>query len=318
MILTMFLPPALAAAPDATKDFPTRPIRMLIPQNPGASNDTITRIITAKMSEHLGQQVIVDNRPGAGGTIAGEIGAHAAPDGHTLFATATASQVIGPQIIKNLRFDPANDFAPVVLFAITQNVLVVHPKVPVKSVKELLAYAKANPGKLNMANAGAGTQSHLAGVLFAHMTGFNAVHVPYKGGGASVAATIAGESQVTLTPGPAVLSHVRAGRLRALASGGERRSPLTPDLPTIIESGVSGFVSTGWIGFLAPKGTPKTIIGKLNATVVKIVNEPATRELMQRNGADPTASTPEEFGKFIREEYGRFGQAIRIAKLKAD
>lgn len=318
LVLTFVLSPAFAAAPDAAKDFPTRPIRVLVPQNPGASNDTITRIIAIKMSEYLGQQVVIDNRPGAGGTIAGEIGARAAPDGHTLFATATASQVIGPQIIKNLRFDPANDFAPVVLFGITQNVLVVNPKVAVKSVKELLAHAKANPGKLNMANAGAGTQSHLAGVLFSHMTGFDAVHVPYKGGGASVAATIAGEAQVTLTPAPAVLSHARAGRLRALATGGEKRSPLTPDLPTIIESGVPGFISTGWIGFLAPKGTPSAIIGKLNAAVVKIVTDPATREMMQRNGADPTTSTPAEFAKFIREEYARFGQAIRIAKLKAD
>jgi tripartite-type tricarboxylate transporter receptor subunit TctC len=317
-VLALSVSTVLAAATDAAKDFPSRPIRVLVPQNPGASNDTISRIVATKMSEQLGQQVVIDNRPGAGGTIAGEIGAHAAPDGHTLFATATASQVIGPQIIKNTRFDAANDFVPIVLFATTQNVLVVNPKIPVKSVKELLAHAKTNPGKLNMANAGAGTQSHLAGVLFAHMTGFDAVHVPYKGGGASVAATIAGEAQVTLTPGPAVLSHARAGRLRALASGGEKRSPLTPELPTIIESGVPGFISTGWIGFLAPKGTPGNIVGKLNATVVRIVNEPATRELMQRNGADPTTSTPTEFGKFIREEYARFGQAIRIAKLKAE
>jgi tripartite-type tricarboxylate transporter receptor subunit TctC len=196
-------------------------------------------------------------------------------------------------------------------------VLVVNPGLPVNSVKELIAHARANPGKLNMSNAGAGFQSHLAGVLFTHMTGINVLHVPYKGG-ASLIAVMGNEAQFTIAPGPAVLSHVRAGRMRALATGGEKRSPLTPDLPTIIEAGVPGFVSTGWAGLMAPKATPKRILDKLHATIVKVVNDPVTRELIERQGGDPVTSTPAELTKFIEQEYARFSQAISIAKLKVE
>lgn len=308
---------AAAPAADAAKEYPTRPIRLIVPQNPGASNDTISRIVAAKMGEIIGQQIVIDNRPGAGGTIAGEIAASATPDGYTLYATATASQVIGPQIIKP-RYDPIRDFAPISLIAVTDNILVVNPRLPVKSVKELIAYARANPGKLNWANAGSGTQSHLAGVLFAHAAGIDVVHVPYKGGGASVTATITGESPVTLTPAPAVLGHVRAGRLRALASGGAKRSPLTPEIPTLAESGLPGFVSTGWIGFLAPRATPQPILDKLHAVVVKAVSDPETARQMEKAGGDPETLPPAEFVKFMKEEWERFGQAIRIANLKAN
>lgn len=297
--------------------YPVRPVRLIVPQSPGASNDTITRIVGAKMGELLGQQFVIDNRPGAGGIIAGELTTHATPDGYTLYSTATASQVIGPQTVKRVPFDPLRDFAYVTLFAITQNVLVVHPNVPAKSVKELVAYIKASPGKINFANAGAGTQSHLAGVLLSHIAGLDVVHVPYKGGGPSVSAVVAGESQATMTPGPAVMSHVRAGRLRALASGGAKRSPLTPDLPTLIESGIK-LESTGWIGLLAPKGTPKSVIDRLHATVKKVVDDPATRKLMESQGADPVVDTPAAFARFLEEEYKRFGEAIRLANLKAD
>lgn len=260
----------------------------------------------------------VSRCPGAGGTIAGELAAHSTPDGYTLFATATSPQVIGPQIIKNLKYHPTEDFAPISLFAITQNVLVVNPKLAVKSVKELIAYGKANPGKLNMANAGAGTQSHLAGVTLAKVLGIDVIHVPYKGGGASVGAVLAGESQVTITPAPAVMGHARAGRLRALASGGAKRSLAAPDLPTLIESGVPGFVSTGWFGLLAPKGVPKSVLNKLHTTLVKAVNDPATSKLMEKAGGDPETNSPMEFAKFLDEEWKRFGEAIRAAKLKAE
>ena len=315
--LAALLHQGLATAADAAVNYPSRPIRLIVPQNPGASNDTISRIVSGKMGELLGQQIVIDNRPGAGGTIAGELAAMATPDGHTLYATATASQVIGPQIVKNLKYDPAKSFAPISLIAITQNILVVNPKLPVKSLNELIAYAKANPGKLNMANAGAGTQSHLAGVLLAHAANLDVIHVPYKGGGASVGATIAGESPVTITPAPAVITHIRSGRLRALASGGKKRFSLLPDVPTLIESGLPGFVSTGWIGLLAPKDTPKPILQKLHAALVKTVNDPATEKLMERAGGDPETDTPAEFAKLIDEEWKNFGEAIRIAKLKA-
>src|SRR6188768_1778764 len=196
---------AFAAQRDADT-YPTRPIRLMVPQNPGASVDNISRILAARMGEELGQQIVADNRPGAGGTLAAEVVAHAVPDGQTLFAVATGTAVISPQTFKKLAYDPIKDFEYISLFAITQNVLVVHPSLPVKSVKELLAYAKANPGKLNMANAGSASQSHLACVLFTHMAAIDVVHVPYKGGGASVTALIGNESQVTITPAPAVLS----------------------------------------------------------------------------------------------------------------
>jgi tripartite-type tricarboxylate transporter receptor subunit TctC len=264
-----------------------------------------------------GQKIMVDNRAGAGGTIAGELAANSAPDGQTLFATATASQVIGPQIIGKLKYDPAKSFEPISLIAVTQNILVVNPKLPVHNLKELIAYTSAHPGKLNMANAGAGTQSHLAGVLLASAAKLDVVHVPYKGGGASVGSVIAGESQVTITPAPAVMGHIRAGRLRALASGGKKRLSLMPELPTLIESGLPGFFSSGWIGLLAPKGTPKPIIDKLHAALVKTVTDPATAKLMERTGGDPETDTPAEFAKFIDSEWKNFGNAIRIAKLKA-
>jgi tripartite-type tricarboxylate transporter receptor subunit TctC len=269
------------------------------------------------MSEVLGQQLVLDNRPGAGGIIAGEMVATASPDGYTLYSTATASQVIGPQIIRNVSFDPVNGFTPISVFAITQNVLVVHPSLPAKTVKELIGYARANPGKLNLSNAGPGTQSHLAGVLLAHTAGINVLHVPYKGGGPSVAAVVTNESQATITPGPAVMGHVRAGRLRALASGGAKRSRLTPDLPTLVESGVK-MESTGWIGLLAPPKTPQPISSTLLAALNRALSDPSTQKQMETQGADPEASGSEAFRRLIAAEYKRFGEAVRLADLKPE
>lgn len=310
------LPPSANAAA-ISDQYPVRPVRVIVPQSPGASNDTITRIIMTKMGASLGQQFVIDNRPGAGGLIAGELMVNANPDGYTLYATATAAQVIGPQIVKHVSLSPTRDFAPVGLFAVTQNVLVVHPHLPVRNVKELIAYAMANPGKLNLANAGAGTQSHLAGVLFANTIGLDVIHVPYKGGGPSVGAVVGGESHATITPGPAVAGHVRAGRLRALTSGGRKRSPLTPDLPTFYESGIK-LESTGWIGLLAPKGTPGAVVDKLYGTLGQALQDSAIRKLMESQGADPQLEAPSAFAKLIDEEYKRFGEAIRIAHLKAE
>ncbi|HXF68119.1 MAG TPA: tripartite tricarboxylate transporter substrate-binding protein, partial [Burkholderiales bacterium] len=218
LLAALALAPAAAAAAQAAANYPDKPIRLVIAQTPGSSIDTMTRIVAAKMSELLGQQMVADNRTGAGGTIGAGIVAHAEANGYTLLAVATASQVIGPQIYrKTTTYDPLKDFAPISLFAITQNVLVTNPKAPFASVKELIAYARANPGKINWANAGTGFQSHLAGVLFTHMAGIEVLHVPYKGAGLSVGAVISGESQVTLGPAPALMTHVQAGRLRALA-----------------------------------------------------------------------------------------------------
>jgi tripartite-type tricarboxylate transporter receptor subunit TctC len=309
--------PAHAVAADAGAAYPSKPVRMIIANTTGTSVDTLARVLAIRMGELLGQQIVADNRGGAGGIIGGEIAAHSAPDGYTILVSSTGMQVIAPQIYRKLNYHPTGDFRTLSLYAVTANVMVVHPALPVKSVKELIAYAKANPGKLNMSNAGSGFQSHLAGVLFTHMTGVDLHHVPYKGG-ASLIAVMGNEAQLTIAPAPALMQYVRAGRLRALATGGEKRSTITPELPTIIEAGVPGYVSTGWAGLMVPKGTPKPIFDKLYATMVNAVNDPTTRELMERQGGEPTTSTPEEFLKLINEEYARFGQAIRIANLKVE
>ena len=299
------------------QSYPTKPIRLIIANTTGTSVDTLARVLGVRLGEELGQQVVSDNRAGAGGLIGAEIVANSPPDGYTLLISSTGMQVITPQIYKKLNYDPVKSFAPLSLFAVTQNILVVNPTLPVNSVKELIAYAKVNPGKLNMSNAGSGFQSHLAGVLFVHATGIDVHQVPYKGG-ASLIAVIANESQFTIAPSPAVMAHVRSGRMRALASGGEKRSPQTPDLPTISEAGVPGYVSTGWAGLMAPKGVAKPIFDKLYASLVKVVNQPATRELLERQGGDPVTTTPAEFIKLINEEYARFGEAIRLANLKVE
>ena len=313
---------ALLAAPAATAaenvaSYPTRPVRFIIAQTTGTSVDTLARILATRMGEHMGQQFVADNRSGAGGTIGAEIASQAAPDGYTLLVSSTGMQVISPQIYRKLNYHPVKDFEPISLYAVTQNVVVVNPGFAAKTVKDLIALAKAHPGKYNMANAGAGFQSHLAGVLFTHLAGIDVVHVPYKGG-ASLVAVMGNEVQMTIAPAPALTGHVRAGRLRAIATAGEKRSPLTPDLPTVIESGVPGYVSTGWAGLMAPKRTPKPILDKVHATMVKALGDPQTRELMERAGGEPVSSTPQEMLRVINEDYARMGQAIKLAKLKVE
>ena len=297
--------------------YPSKPIRFIIANTTGTSVDTLARIVGVKMGELLGQQMVADNRGGAGGLIGAEIAANAAPDGHTLLISSTGMQVITPQIYRKLNYHPVNDFEPIAQFAVTQNILVVHPALPVQNVKELIAHAKANPGKLNMANAGSGFQSHLAGVLFTHMAAIDVQHVPYKGG-ASLIAVIGNEAQLQIAPGPSLMAHVRSGRLRALASGGDKRSAATPELPTIMESGVPGYLSTGWAGLMAPKRTPKAIVTKLHETLTQAVGDNATRDLMLRQGAEPVTGSGAEFVKLIHEEYRRFGEAIKLAKLKVE
>lgn len=308
-----------ATAAESAKDYPTKPIRFVISQTPGSSIDTMSRLVATKMGELLGQQLVVDNRTGAGGTIGGSIVAHSEPDGYTLFAAATASQVIGPQIYKKVtNYDPFKDFTPIGQFAVTQNVLVANPKAPFTNVKELIAYAKGNPGKLNWGNAGTGFQSHLAGVLFTHMANINVLHVAYKGAGPLVAGVFSGESHVTIGPAPAWMVHVQAGRARALAMGGEKRSVLWPDLPTIIESGLPGYVSDGWAGLMGPRNLPKSLVRKLHDTLIKTVNDRPTNEALKKVGAEPQTSTPAEFASLIAKDWKAIGEAIRVANLKVD
>lgn len=319
--LSVTLFPMLLANPaggaTGDKPYPARPMRVVIAQGPGSSIDTMSRVVFNKMSELLGQQMIMDNRVGAGGTIGADIVARAEPDGYTLFACAVASQVIGPQIYTaNRKYDPFAAFQPISQFAVTQNVLVVNPKTPLKSVQDLVSYAKENPGKLNWSNAGSGFQSHLAGVLFTHMARINVVHVPYKGAGPSLAAAVAGESQVTFVPAPSVMGHVRNGQLRGVAVGGAKRSSIAPDLPTVAEAGVPGFDLVGWAGLAAPRGIPKSVHDVLFDGLHRAVNDPPTRSAMIKAGAEPTVSTTQEFAALIKRDWKSYGDAIRVAGLK--
>jgi tripartite-type tricarboxylate transporter receptor subunit TctC len=305
---------AAAAKPD---DYPIRPVRLVVAQAPGSSIDAMSRVLATKLGELMGQQFVIDNRTGAGGTIGGGIVAHSEPDGYTVFAAATASQCIGPQLYrKHVTYDPFKDFAPLSMFAVTQNLLVVNPKTPFKTVRDLLAYAKANPGKLNWANAGSGFQSHLAGVLFTHMAGIDALHVPYKGAGASLGAVIAGESQVTLVPAPSVMGHLQAGRLRGLAVASEKRSSIAPELPTITESGVPGYLSSGWAGISVPSRTSKKIQRAIYDAVVRSMKDPAINAAMVKLGAEPMATTGEEFAAVIKRDCVSFANAIKVSGIK--
>jgi tripartite-type tricarboxylate transporter receptor subunit TctC len=305
-------PAAIAA--EGAQAYPAKPVRMIVAQGIGTSVDTLGRILSTQLSDQWGRQVIVDNRGGAGGTIGAEIAARAAPDGYTLLMSSTAMQVISPQLYKKLSYHPTKDFMPLAMLAITQNLMVVNPSLPFKSVKELIAYAKANPGKLNMANAGSGFQSHLAAVLFTHMAAIDVHHIPYKGG-TSIMSVVSGESHVTIVPGPSVMNHVRAGRVRVLGSGGETRSPLTPDVPTIAESGVPGYVSTGWAGLMLPKGTPQPVFERIYGSLGTLMKDAATRDLFMKQGADPIFTTPAEMLAMIESEHGRFAQAVKLAGL---
>ena len=297
--------------------YPTRPVRVVIAQGPGSSIDTMCRVLFSKMSELLGQQMIMDNRVGAGGTIGANIVALAEPDGYTLFAAATASQVIGPQVyISTRRYDPFKDFVPIGQFAATQNILIVNPKAPFHGVKDVIAHAKANPGKLNWSNAGSGFQSHLLGVYFTHKAGIEVLHVPYKGAGPSLQSVVAGESQVTFVPAPSVMGLIRAGQVRGIAVGGAKRSSVAPDLPTVSESGIPGFDLVGWAGLAAPRGLSKAIGDKLHATLTHAINNPDTSAAMKHAGAEPMIGTPQEFSALIRRDWASYGDAIRAAQLK--
>lgn len=311
--------PSAAFAAQAPKEYPNRPIRLVIPQTAGSATDTMTRVLAVKWSERLGQQLVIDNRTGVGGVIGAGIVAHAEPDGYTLVCASPPSQVIGPQLYpKSLNFDPLKGFAPIGQFAVTQNVLITTLKAPFRDVRELIEHARQHPGKVNWGNAGVGFQSHLAGVLFTQRAGIQVLHVAYKGAGPMVTGVISGESQVTLGPAPAWMVHVQAGRARAIAMAGEKRSILWPELPTIGESGVPGFVSDGWAGFLGPRGMPPALVSQLYAALVKAVEDPATHEALKKVGAEPIVRPAPDFQALIARDWRVYGEAIRLANVKAE
>lgn len=317
-ILIAFAVAGVIAAGAAAQTYPSRPIRLISPNPAGGANDLIGRIVAQKLGEVLGQQVVVDNRGGAGGTIGTEIAARAAPDGYTLLAASQATHSISPHIYSKLPYDVLRDFAPVTNFVEVQNLLNANPAFPPNSVKELVALAKARPGAINYASAGPGSASHFAGLLFAKAAGIDILHVPYKGGAPAIAAVLAGEAAFNFGPMPATAMHVKAGRLKALAVSGSTRSNAFPNVPTVAESGVPGYVVVGWFGLVAPKGTPKPIVDRLHAAAVRALNDPETRRQLVQIGADPAPSSPDELGKFVRREYERYGKLVREAGLKVE
>lgn len=308
---------AAGEAASSAKDYPNHPIRMLVPNAPGSSVDTLGRIFAQALTNVGGQQVVIDNRAGAGGTLGMEIGKNANPDGYTILSASTAAMTIAPHIYTRLPFDPLKDYEFVSLFGVTPNILVVNPSLPVKSVKELIDYCRGKNGEVNMASAGPGSQSHLAGILLLSLGKFQALHVPYKGGGASVAAVVAGESQWTVTPAPAVAGLIRGGKLRSVAHSLPKRDPLLADLPSIAET-VPGYEYSGWNGLLAPKGTPKPILDKLRALLVKATQTPELRKAFEQQLTAVHTNTPAEFRAFVAKELKEMGPVVKSAGLKVE
>ena len=316
LALAIAIPSHAATAAEAARTYPNRPIRLLMPNAPGSSTDALARIVATRLSEVLGQQVVLDNRPGAGGVLGMEIARNASPDGYTLISASTAAMSIAPHIHAKLPYDPLNDYAFLSLFAVTPNVLVVNPSLPVKSIKDLIEFARAKSGQINMASAGAGSQSHLAGVLLTTMGKFESLHVPYKGG-AATPAVAAGESHWSINPAPSVQGLVKAGRLRAIGHSMAKRSQLLGDLPAIAET-VPGYDYSGWQGLLAPRATPKPIVEKLREALLKTMNMPEVRTALNNQGAEIVTNTPDEFRKFVQEEMRRLGPVVKSAGLKVE
>ena len=299
------------------QDFPSRAVKMLVPNAPGSSIDTMSRIVAAKLGDALGQSVFVENRDGAGGLIGVEAGKNSKPDGYTLICASNGSMIIAPLLKKSPPYDAVADFAPVGSFAVTPNVLIVNPELPVKSVKELIEYAKANADKVNMATAGVGSQSHLSGVLFMTMAGFESLAVPHKGGGPSVNSVVAGQTHWTFTPAPAVMSFVKNGRLRALGQSLPRRSATLGDIPPVADT-VPGYDYSGWAGLVAPKGTPAPVIAKINAALAKTLALAEVKDGLEKQGAEIFEGSPEEFRKFLAQDQTNTIKVIKAAKLQAD
>jgi tripartite-type tricarboxylate transporter receptor subunit TctC len=307
-----------AGAASGDPSYPVRPIRVVVPNAPGSTTDLLGRIVFTRMSDRLGRQLVVDNRPGAGGTLGMDIASRAVPDGYTVVGVAASMLTIVPHTYRELTYDPLRDFSAVGLFVTAQTALCVNANLPAKSVREFVELAKARTGQLNMASAGVGSTSHLGGVMFATLAGIAANHVPYKGGGPSIASVAQGEAQWTVPPLSAAMPQVRAGRMRCLATGGDRRSPVTPELPTIAESGVAGFRYYGWNGVVAPRATPRAVIVKLNSVMNDVLGTPEVKKLYLELGEEPVHGTPEHFGKLIREDYERMGKLVKLAGIKPE
>jgi tripartite-type tricarboxylate transporter receptor subunit TctC len=309
---------AVAQGANAQPAYPTKPLRMIASQSAGGGVDAVARLVAARLSESFGQTVIVDNRAGANGSLAAELTAKAPPDGYTLMLGAVGNLGVNKFFIKQMNYDPFTELAPVTLAISSSSVLVVHPSVPVKSVKDLLALARARPGTLAHGSSGVGGAGHLAGALFQSMTQTNLLHVPYKGGAPAMVDLVAGQVQMSFSSTPTAVPNIGSGRLRALAVTTAQRSKLLPALPTIAEAGVPGYEAHSWYGFVVPAKTPQAIVARLNKEIVQILNRPDAGETLLKVGLEPWTSTPEAFGAYVKSEVEKWGRIIRELGITAN
>jgi len=304
--------------PAAAQDYPNRPITLVVPFPPGGSTTIVARIVADKLAESLGQQIVVDNRGGAGGTIGTKAVSRSAPDGYTIVLGYTGTLAIGPTLYPSAGYDPRKDFEPIGLIGHAPNSLVVHPSFPAKSVKELVDYAKANPGKVNYGSAGVGTVSHVSGVYFANAAGIDLVHIPYKGTGPALADLLGGHIPMAFAPIPATHANIAEGKLRGLAVTSAKRSSLLPDVPTIAESGIPGFEASLYYGLAAPAGTPRPIVDKLNKALRDALASDEVRKRLATDGAEPLPSTPEEYAAHIDQDETKWSKVVRESGAKAE
>jgi tripartite-type tricarboxylate transporter receptor subunit TctC len=302
----------------SAQTYPGKPIRIIVGFAAGGPADVRARLIGQRMAPILGQSIVIDNRPGAGGTIGARAVAEAEPDGHTLLLGNTSTLIIGPLIHKNVNYDPVRGFAPIASLGTTSNLLIVPPALPVTSVRQLIALARSSPGKLNYSSAGIGTPPHLIGEMFKHRLGLDVVHVPYKGGGPSVAAVVTGEAQFSFENPASALPLVQAGNVRALAATGEIRGSQTPDLPTMIEAGVPDFTSVSFTAVVAPAGTPASIVSRLNAAINESLRSPEVAGTLMKLSVDAKISSPEEFAAFLAKERAKWTTVVKSAGVQAE
>jgi len=308
---------ACGAAPAAAQAYPTRPVTVVVPFAAGGGNDIMARLIAQHLGRALGQQFIIENRAGAGGTVGARAVAKAAPDGYTLMVGHSGVFGVAPALYADPGYEPRRDFAPIGLIASYQQVLVVHPSVPVHSVADLIARARKDPGKITYATAGVGSGSHLSTELFAVMADIKLTHIPYRGTGAMQGDLAGGHVDMSITTFPSVFGQLRSGGLRPIAVTGETRSPIYPDLPTIAEAGVPGYQATNWWGILAPAGTPKEIVDKVHAALTAAQDSPETQKRLESEGADIVRMRPEEFGAFMVSEMDKWGKVVKESGIKA-
>ena len=302
----------------ADAPFPAKPIRFILGYPPGGASDAVARLLVGPMTARLGQQIVIDNRPGAGGNIAGEIAARAAPDGHTWFLGNNGILATNQALYQKMPFDSLRDFATVVLIATQPSVLVTHPSLPVKNVKDLVALAKARPGQLNYASSGTGTAGHLAGELFKGLTGVSYQHIPYKGGGPAVIDVVSGQVHFMFATAASVIPHTRTTRLRALAVTSAQRSPSVPELPTVAEEGIAGFEALTWHGLVVPAATPAPVIARINTEMNAALASSELKERLATQGVEARGGKPEEFAAFLRAEIPKWSKVVRDSGAKAD